>query len=293
MKTILKLLIIPFSLLCFLTKAQVKTNFNNKTPITERGYFLKSYKATIDFEIPAKNITNLLQDEKSETNTILEAKPFQIAVPVPVNLDIGKLMNWIDEGDSAYGKFTIKLKGALSTSINFYKFYLPDGTEMFIYNENGSMITGPITEKENNPNKIWGSWVYQGSWLTIEIRTPLSALTQLVLHANNIAYGYKKVYKMGNFGQSASWDKYQLVQSIYPNPAKSVIQIDLILLNAEPLKIDIIDALGSVRKQIITGVVQKGRTVFPINTTGLQPGVYRLRVKSSVHSETLQFLIVK
>lgn len=204
MKTILKLLIIPFSLLCFLTKAQVKTNFNNKTPINESGHFFKSYKATIDFEIPAKNITNLLQDEKSETNTIQEAKPFQIAVPVSVDLDIAKLMNWNDEGDSAYGKFSIKLNGALSSSINFDKFDLPNGTEMYIYNENGNMITGPITEKENNPNKIWGSWVYQGPWLTIEIRAPLSALKQLVLHANNIAYGYKNVYQVGNFGQSAS-----------------------------------------------------------------------------------------
>jgi len=44
--------------------------------------------------------------------------------------------------------------------------------------------------------------VYQGPWLTIEIKTPLSTLKQLILHANNIAYGYKKVYVAG-FGQSA------------------------------------------------------------------------------------------
>lgn len=88
-------------------------------------------------------------------------------------------------------------------------------------------------------------------------------------------------------------NKSRLVQSIYPNPAKSAIQVDLTLLNSEPLKIDIIDALGTVRKQITTGVLQKGRTVFSINTTGLQPGTYRLRVNSSNDSETSQFLIIK
>lgn len=202
MKSIVKLLTAPLLLLCILCQAQVKTNFNNKTLIVERGHFLKSYKATIDFEIPSKNITNLLQAEKSKTDTTQGRKPFQIAVAVSVNLDIAKLMNWDAEGDSAYGKFAIKVNGALSSSINFDKFYLPNGTEMYIYNENGSMITGPITEKENNPDQIWGSWVYQGPWLTIEIRTPLSTLKQLILHANNIAYGYKKVYVSG-FGQSA------------------------------------------------------------------------------------------
>jgi lysyl endopeptidase len=203
MKTILNLLTAPLLLLCVLVQAQVKTNFNNKTLIDQRGHFLKSYKEIIDFEIPAKNITNLLQAEQSKTDTILKTKPFQIAVPVPVNLDIAKLMNWDDEGDSAYGKFTIKLNGSLSSSINFDKFYLPNGTEMYIYNENGKMITGPITEKENNANKTWGSWVYQGPWLTIEIKTPLSTMKQLMLHANNIAYGYKKVYQVGGFGLSA------------------------------------------------------------------------------------------
>ena len=204
MKTILRLLIAPFLLLCFSAQAQVKTNFINKTSIDERGHFLKSYKAKIDFEIPAKNIANLLQAEKNRTDTLRGAKPCQIAVPVSVDLDIAKLINWNYEGDSAYGKFTINLNGALSSSINFDKFYLPEGTEMYIYNENGNIITGPVTEKENSPDKIWGSGVYQGPWLTIEIKKPLQTLKQQILHSNNMAYGYKNVYQVGNFGLSAA-----------------------------------------------------------------------------------------
>lgn len=67
------------------------------------------------------------------------------------------------------------------------------------------MITGPITENENNPKNIWGSWVYKGEYMTIEIKTPASTRERLLLHSNNIAYGYKEVYKteVGGFGQSA------------------------------------------------------------------------------------------
>lgn len=205
MKTILKLLTLPLLLLCFLVSAQVKTNFNNKTTIDARGKFVKPYKIKIDFEIPAKNITYLLQAEKKQTDTTKEAQSFQLAVPVSVNLDIVKFTSWNYDSDFVYGKFTIKLDGALSSSINFDQFYLPNGTEMYLYNENGNMITGPVTENENNPNKIWGSWVYKGSFLIIEIKTPLSTFKQLLLHANNIAYGYKEVYKtqVSGFGQSA------------------------------------------------------------------------------------------
>jgi lysyl endopeptidase len=76
---------------------------------------------------------------------------------------------------------------------------------MYIYNKNGEMITGAITEKENNKNKIWGSWVYQGDLITIEIKTPSKTFNDLKLHVSNIAYGYKEVYKsikVGGFGQS-------------------------------------------------------------------------------------------
>ncbi|MEJ7679960.1 MAG: hypothetical protein WKG06_19295 [Segetibacter sp.] len=68
------------------------------------------------------------------------------------------------------------------------------------------MITGPITENENNPNKIWGSWIYKGEFVNIEIKTPISTKEHLLLHLNNIAYGYKEIYEtqVGRFGQSAS-----------------------------------------------------------------------------------------
>lgn len=203
MKIILKVLIVPLLMVCLSVSAQVKTNLNNEELIGNQGRFIKSYELKVDFQVPAKNIAELLQAEKLNSEKFKDEKPFQLAVAVPVDLDIAKQISWNYDSTFAYGKFTIKLDGALSSSINFDKFDLPQGTEMYIYNENGNMITGPITEKENNLNKIWGSWVYQGSWLVIEIKTPLLTLKKLVLHSNNIAYGYKEVYaKVNGFGTS-------------------------------------------------------------------------------------------
>jgi len=66
------------------------------------------------------------------------------------------------------------------------------------------MITGPITEKENNQNNVWGSWVYQGEYLNIEIKTPRPTYKELILHSNNIAYGYKHVYQTETAGFGTS-----------------------------------------------------------------------------------------
>lgn len=205
MKKIIHLLFVLMLFLANSLMAQVATNFNNEILISSKGQFGKDYRTQIDFEIPAKNSDNLLATEKQDIKQSNEVKPFKLAIPVSIDLDIAKLTSWTYDNEFAYGKFTIKLNRALSVSINFDRFYLPKNTEIFVYNENGNMITGAITERENNPNKLWGSWVYQGEFITIEIKTPTAAKNQLLLHSNNVAYGYKEIYKsikVGGFGQS-------------------------------------------------------------------------------------------
>lgn len=187
MKSIKYILLFHLIFLGYYAQAQVKTNFNNEKVITSKGQFTKDYKTQIDFELPAKNIKELLDIETKEQLQSNNVKPFKLAVPLSVNLDIAKLADWTYDNEYVYGKFTIKLNGALSASINFDQFYLPKGTEMYVYNENGNIITGPITENENNPNKIWGSWVYRGQFLTIEIKTPVGTRSnyyfiQTILH---------------------------------------------------------------------------------------------------------------
>jgi lysyl endopeptidase len=190
----------------FSANAQVKTNLSNPDKISNKGKFNKSYKTDIDFEVPKKNIKELLENEEADYASTNEDRPFRLAIAIPVDIDITKQANWSFENKFAYGKFSIRLNGALSSSINFDKFNLPSNTEMYIYNESGNMITGPITEKENNPNNVWGSWVYQGEYLNIEIKTPTSTYKDLILHSNNIAYGYKHIYQIetAGFGTSES-----------------------------------------------------------------------------------------
>jgi lysyl endopeptidase len=202
MKQIILLLITVIASL--LVQAQVRTNYNNNEAITEEGFFAKRYKATANVEIPAKDIRALLEAERQELAKSEGGQPLRIAVPVPVDLNVAKLANWTVDGEYAFGKLDVNLQGALSASINFDQFYLPKGTEMYIYNAKGNMITGPVTEKENNADQIWGSWVYKGGRITIEIKTPEATKDRLVLHAHNVAYGYKPLYEtqVGAFGAS-------------------------------------------------------------------------------------------
>ena len=135
-----------------------------------------------------------------------EALPFKIAEAVPVDIDVVQEAVWVENSAYAYGKFSIVAAGAKSISVNFDQFKLPKGTELYVYSENGEMITGPVMDNENNENNFWGSWVYKGGMLTVDFKTPTESRTELKLHISSVAYGYKDIYqsKVSNFGASGS-----------------------------------------------------------------------------------------
>jgi lysyl endopeptidase len=190
-----------------IANAQVRTNINNDEAITDRGKFKKNYSTKSPYLIPPKDIKALLEKEMLE-NITEKSRPFKIAEAIPVAIDVVQEASWIEEGSYAHGSFTIIAAGAKSISVNFDQFKLPKGTELYVYSENGEMITGPVTENENNENNFWGSWVYKGEKLTVEFKTQTQDRAAIKLHIASVAYGYKDIYQPkvpdGNFGTSGS-----------------------------------------------------------------------------------------
>ena len=190
-----------------ITNAQVRTNINNDEVITASGKFKKNYSAKAPYLIPPKDIKALLEKEMLEIITE-KSGPFRIAEAIPVDINVVQEASWIVEGSYAHGSFTIIAAGAKSISVNFDQFKLPKGTELYVYSENGEMITGPVTESENNENNFWGSWVYKGEKLTFEFKTQTQDRADIKLHIASVAYGYKDIYRpkvpSGNFGTSGS-----------------------------------------------------------------------------------------
>lgn len=183
--------------------AQVKTNFNNPEKIDAKGKFKKNYSEAI-FQLAAPDLTKALAKEKAEVES--GSKIFYIAEPVPVKIDVSKLASWVNDSRYSNGKFTLKSKGAKTLSINFSNFALPKGTEMYVYSKDAEMITGVITDAENNEAKVWGSSIYKGDEINIEVKLPVEEKEKLSLQITNVAYGYKNIFieKVAGFGLSGA-----------------------------------------------------------------------------------------
>lgn len=189
--------------------AQIKTQLNSKIKIDGHGKYNKQYDSSVNFYKDAKSIQDVLRKNKvvADEDSPSDGKIYKHAHPIAVDLNIAKKLKWKYDGILAYGKFTIKLKDAKSLSLNFNQFFLPAGTEMYVYNQDGEMIQGEITPSENNESKSWGTWVYKGDKIVIELKIPVNKKSELLLNVNNIAYGYKEIYQtqqIGGFGQSSN-----------------------------------------------------------------------------------------
>ena len=199
-----------FICISFLTatpfEAQVRTVRSSKSAGLVNGVFNKAArgKETV-YQIAPPDVEAVLKKEL-ETTDATEPKPYKFAEALAVAINLPDLLDWKPEGGYVYGKFSFQSTGASSLSFNFDDFYLPKGTEMYIYNKNAKTLSGPITESENNDLQLWGSTVLEGDFITIEIKTPLKTFADMRLHIDNVAYGYKDAFSgldFGGFGKSA------------------------------------------------------------------------------------------
>lgn len=117
MKT--KILIIIFLLIISnYTNSQVIVSFNSRIDI-ENGVFQKAYPKNNSIIVSQYNVDNIkLKGECRASNS----------TPINVSIAISKLINWVEENDFIYGRYIVKANGALASSINFDKFYLPKNT---------------------------------------------------------------------------------------------------------------------------------------------------------------------
>lgn len=88
-------------------------------------------------------------------------------------------------------------------------------------------------------------------------------------------------------------DKSSILQRVYPNPSSSTAQIELKLLIAESLQVDVVDATGNIRKQVFNGYLPKGSSTLTLNTSILQAGVYQLRLTSKNRQEYQPLIVIK
>lgn len=122
-------------------------------------------------EVQLMNISSIEMMERiNNTYDKSDLNPFEIGYTINTNFNLMNSGEWenLINGDRIW-RLSVRSEGAQALNVYFTDFYLPARCELFIYNEDKSVILGSYTSDNNSENGIFATEIIEGEIITIEL----------------------------------------------------------------------------------------------------------------------------
>ncbi len=120
---------------------------------------------------------------------------YRVAVPMDVDISMQNAGTWdvLEDGTKVW-RLRITSEDAKALSLHYNKFYLPEGSSLFLYNENQAQVAGAFTAL-NNPglDRRFSTRIIQGETTTLEYIQPPHVTDEAILDIFGISYFYRGV----------------------------------------------------------------------------------------------------
>ncbi len=121
-------------------------------------------------------------------------KPYRVGVSVPLSLNTGNSGLWENLADG--GRLWIlglKCSGAQAIGIDYRHFYLPPGSDLFIYNNVHSVIAGAFTPVNNPGERSFSTRPVRGDEIVLEYYQPAGCFEQPILDILGLVFMYRGI----------------------------------------------------------------------------------------------------
>ena len=163
-----------FAVLIFLsnyTHGQIRSIYSDVDKVVSQNGIFHTLEPeqSIFIEI---NKGDAIKEAEEEENLIGNRLPYKFGKSVDFHHDSENSGTWIDTEGGRVWKLKISSKGAFSLSVIFSKLKLANGAQLYIYNSEGSMLSGPITSTEIPMTGGFKSDIIKGDELILELFEP-------------------------------------------------------------------------------------------------------------------------
>ena len=200
MKRYLLMILISFAALNL--TAQVITRKTIPTRVDES--ISLSNKPDIDvITMPAIDVNKLLvEDEINKGRDI----PFRFGYAFDVSYNMQNSGTWTKIDSGRIWSLKIVAPGAYSINLAFSKFYLPENSMMYIYNDNKTVLQGPYTSENNSKKGNLSTDLVEGSGIILEYFEPEKVKGQVEISISKIVHGYRDLFPKNtkSYGSSGS-----------------------------------------------------------------------------------------
>lgn len=118
----------------------------------------------------------------------------RVGVSVMVGKGIHNSGTWttLDNGDKIW-RLRIDCEDALALGVYFDNFLLPEGGELYLYNQNKIQVLGAFTSYNNNSSGLFATQMVQGDQVTLEYYQPARLTEMPEINISEVAYTYRNV----------------------------------------------------------------------------------------------------
>ena len=207
------------------TFAQVPTRVYEKGEAFEKHPKFKiSQNNSPEKKMPVFDLAPLLAEDEAMKGLDV---PFRFGKSFEVNLEL-KDGKWIKTDSTEVWNIKITSPNAYSLNFIFTKLYLPEGAELYIFNDDGTMVYGPVTEKQNQHGKSYLTDIIQGKSAIIQLSIPITSKEKPELIIQRVVHGYRNIFSNLDIGYGESGPCNEDVACYFPawqDEADGVVQI--------------------------------------------------------------------
>jgi lysyl endopeptidase len=150
--------------------------------------FATVLKDVPEIKMPTFNISALLEEDELLKNLDI---PFRFGKQFDVKYSLADGL-WKKDENKSIWSLRVTSFGAYSINFMFDELILPEGSELFIFSYDGSMIYGPLTSKQNLIEKnVFFTDVIKGESVIIYLQVPLGKESDSKLGITRIIHGYR------------------------------------------------------------------------------------------------------
>lgn len=160
------------------------------------------------------SLVNLTSPEKSRINIDkphdkIDATPLEIGYTINTKMSLSNSGDWYElaNGNKIW-RLSINSDGAEALNVYFTNFYLPDRSELYIYNQDRTMVLGAYNSDNNSESGIFSTELLAGDQITLELVISKRAKENATFTINEIGHVYQYAnfsrYSLKDLGDSGS-----------------------------------------------------------------------------------------
>jgi hypothetical protein len=140
--------------------------------------------------LPEIDLEKLTQEDA--INDQRKDLPWRFGQEIVVDYNLTNSGSWttLENGDRIW-RIRFQSKGAKTMNFIFSDFYMPEGATLYLYNNSRTDLLGAYDSKQNNEQRVLGTWLVSGADIYLEYYEPKSQINKGKLELFKVVHGYR------------------------------------------------------------------------------------------------------